>query len=87
MAEEFGTDSFAHGYLVYQDNWTPVVGEQLLCKWEEGNPWDRYAVAIKKSGDTVGHVPCNISAVCSLLVNHCDISQSYNTLTAPYSQK
>ena len=76
MAEEFKTDSFVCGCHVYQDNCTPVVGEQLLCEWEEGNVQDHYAVAIKKSGDTVGHVTCNISTVCSLLVDHCDVSQS-----------
>jgi len=43
MAEEtrkFKTDSFVHGYQ------TPVIGEQLVCEGEEGNPRDRYAVAV-----------------------------------------
>jgi len=38
MAEETReskTDSFIHGYHVY---WTPVIGEQLVCEREEGNP-------------------------------------------------
>ena len=47
MAEaEFETDSSVHGYHVYQDNWTPVIGERLNCEREEENPRDRYAVAI-----------------------------------------
>jgi len=29
------TDSFICGYHVY---WTPVIGEQLVCEREEGNP-------------------------------------------------
>jgi len=40
MAEEtreFETDSFVCGYHVY---WMPVIGEQLVCKREEGNPRD-----------------------------------------------
>ena len=58
MAEaEFETDSSVRGYHVYQDNWTPVIGERLHCEREEENPRDRYAVVIRKSGDTVGHVP------------------------------
>ena len=62
MAEaEFETDSSVRGYHVYQDNWTPVIGERLNCEREEENPRDRYAVAIRKSGDTVGHVPRSIS--------------------------
>jgi len=26
----------------------PVIGEQLVCEREEGNPRDRYAVVVKK---------------------------------------
>ena len=33
MAEaEFETDSSVRGYHVYQDNWTPVIGERLNCE-------------------------------------------------------
>ena len=76
MAEEFETDSSVRGYHVYQDNWTPVVGEQLLCEWEEGNLRDRYAEQpFREVGIvTVGHVPRNIPKVCSLLADHCDVS-------------
>jgi len=28
--------------------WTPVIGEQLVCEREEGNPRDQYAVAVYK---------------------------------------
>jgi len=41
---EFETDSFVHGYYVC---WVPVIGEQLVCKREEVNPRDRYAVVKK----------------------------------------
>ena len=61
MAEELKTNSSVCGYHVYQDNWTPVVGEQLLCEWEEGNPQDHHAVAIKKSEDTVNHMTHNFA--------------------------
>ena len=69
MAEaEFETDSSVCGYHVYRDNWTPVIGERLNCEREEENPRDRYAVAIRKSGDTVGHVPRSISTLCSVFI-------------------
>jgi len=45
MAEEtkdFETNSFALGYHVC---W---IGEQLVCEREEGNPRDRYSVAVYK---------------------------------------
>ena len=50
MAEaEFETDSSVRGYHVYQDNWTPVIGERLNFEREEENPRDRYAVAIRNA--------------------------------------
>ena len=50
MAEaEFETDSSVRGYRVYQDNWTPLIGERLNCEREEENPRDRYAVAIRNA--------------------------------------
>ena len=79
MAEEFETDSSVCGYNVYQGNWTPIIGEQLNCGREDENPRDRYAVAIKRSGNIVGHVPHNISTLCSLLLRrggaiHCVVT-------------
>jgi len=68
MAEEtreFKTDSFVCGYHVY---WMLVIREKLVCEREEGNPRDRYAVAIKKSNNIVGHVPHNISTLYSLFI-------------------
>jgi len=47
MAEEtreFETDSFLCGYHVC---WILVIGEQLVCESEGGNPSNRYAVAVK----------------------------------------
>ena len=50
MAEaEFETDSSVRVFHVYQDNWTPVIGERLNCEREEENPQDRYAVAIRNA--------------------------------------
>ena len=71
MAEEFETDSSVCGYHVYQGNWTPTIGEQLNCQREDENPRDRYAVAIKRGGNIVGHVPRSVdkTAVTSLLVS------------------
>ena len=56
-----------HGYHVYQENWTPIIGEQFQCEREDENPRDHYAVAIKKCDNIVGHVPRNISTLCYLL--------------------
>ena len=38
----YETDSCVRGFHINQDIWTPVIGEELLCEREEGNPNDRY---------------------------------------------
>ena len=37
---EFEKDSCIQGFHIYQDNWTPVLGERLECKNDPGNPRD-----------------------------------------------
>ena len=68
MVEEFETNSCIGGYRVYQDRWLPIIGEWLECRRESGNPRDRCAVALCKSGEIVGHVPRYISTLCSLFI-------------------
>ena len=58
-------ESCVHGFHVYQDIWTPTIGERLPCQAEESNDTDLYAVAIKKRADVIGHIPHKISAACS----------------------
>ena len=58
--EEFVTDSMVRGYHIYQDVWTPVVGED--------NTEDRYAVVVMKDGVTVGHLLRRISTLSSLFI-------------------
>ena len=33
--EEFETSSCIHGFHVYQDTWTLVISEQLICRRED----------------------------------------------------
>ena len=64
--EEFEKASCIRGFYVYQDNWTPILGERLVCKNKPDNPRDRCAVTVYKAGDEiVGHLPRNIPAMCS----------------------
>ena len=64
--EEFEKASCIRGFYVYQNNWTPILGERPVCKNEPGNPRDRYAVAVCKAGDEImGHLPRNIPTTCS----------------------
>ena len=53
-------------YHVYKDFWKAVIDEELECKCT--NSKDRYAVAVFKNGEIVGHLPRKISRVCSLFI-------------------
>ena len=50
------------------DAGTPVIGEQLVCRREDSNPHDRYAIAVLKCKEIVGHVPWYMSTACSLFM-------------------
>lgn len=67
--------SCVRGYHVYQEVWTPVIGEELVCRREMGNVQDRYAVGIYEQNlngpeTLVGHLPRKISLLCSLFLRH-----------------
>jgi len=72
--ESFETESCVWGFHIYKENWASVVSQELKCAKEKDNPRERYAVAIIKTpaispaGETVGHVPCCISAMCSSFI-------------------
>ena len=61
------------GYHEYKTLWeNPVLGEELSCAREIGNPHDLTSVAIQKEigGEvvTVGHIPKRISALTSVFI-------------------
>jgi len=43
---EASMDSCMHGFYMYQNVWTPVMGETLVCQRETINTEDRYVVAV-----------------------------------------
>ena len=61
-------NSCVHGYHIYKDIWDAVIDEELLCEREPNNRSDQYAVAIKKDGIIIGHLPHKISRACSLFL-------------------
>ena len=63
--DNISLDSFVRGYHVYMDRWDPRNGEVLPLEREPTNPEDPFAVAIKRSGETVGHVPFNLAPIIS----------------------
>ena len=62
-------NSCVRGYHIYKDIWDAVIGEELQC---ERSPIIEaiagYAVAIKKDGIIIGHIPRKISRTCSLFL-------------------
>ena len=63
MTAEYIVESCVRGYHYYQNIWDPVIDEVLACA-----PHDRYAVAVYKDTQVVGHVARKISTVCYLFL-------------------
>ena len=78
MASEAGGEcleinSFIRGYHAYMNMWDPMIGEILQLESEPDNLQDPRAVAVKKQGQTVGHIPkCLSSAVFYYLARSCN---------------
>ena len=53
---------------MYKNVWSPTINEELECRREPSNATDRYAVSVMNGGTIVGHLPKNISRVCSLFL-------------------
>ena len=59
-------------YHCYRNYWQPVVREELNCMHERDNPFDLFAIAIKKSmgkGETVRHMPMKNPRVTKYLMD------------------
>ena len=54
---EWEVDSCVRGYHVYESTWVAALGERIVCIREPLNLRDRYAVALKKDGIVIGHLP------------------------------
>ena len=59
--ETFAFISTVRGYHVYQDVFTPSVGQRLVAKREFNNTMDKQAVKVVKGDETVGHLPRKFS--------------------------
>ena len=59
---QFSFNSFVRGYHEYMDVWTSNVGdENLYLEPEDGNEYDKNAVAVIIDGKTGGHILKNLS--------------------------
>ena len=64
----FEKDGYVCVYHVYGRVWDAVIGEHLTCRRKPTNESDRYAVAVLKDGNVIGHLPRKVSQVCSLFL-------------------
>ena len=70
----FAIEAMVRGYHVYQSIWDAAIdGKNLECFREVGTIHDPSAVAIRKDGSVVGHVPRALSAVCSSFIRRGDL--------------
>ena len=44
------------------------MGEELNCERKSNIAHDRYALAVKRRKDVIGHLPQKLSRLCSLLL-------------------
>ena len=49
------------GYHVYKDIWSPTTGDEFVCKHEENNSHDAYAMGAYCNDKLVGHLPRELS--------------------------
>ena len=62
-ASPYEFDSVIWGFHEHHLIWTPVIGEELLCKHEMHNPHDLFAVAVTKDHLVIGHLPRKFLAI------------------------
>lgn len=78
MQASFAFRCGLRGYHVYQNTWSPRKDEVLAVKHEEGNLFDRYAIAAVKRNHSdvtvrekiVGHLPKEISRLVRFIILH-----------------
>ena len=67
--ENFEAENCIRGFHIYEDNWSPLLGEVIKCTREDDNPRDCYTMAVVKTipvdAETVGYIPPYILEVCS----------------------
>ena len=76
----FTLESYIRGHHVYHTVWTPIINKVLPVKRELTNDFDRFAVAVLKGGEVVGHVPRTLSKTSSFFLRYDgskDLLQSY----------
>ena len=56
MVKEYDLKTHIEGYLAYLMKWSPKNGEIIKARPEPENEYDKYAVAVERYRDVVGHL-------------------------------
>ena len=56
MITTMDLETFIKGHHIYKNIWTPQLDELLEVSTEPDNPVDKFAVAVKKNQNIVGHL-------------------------------
>ena len=56
LVKEYDLKTHIKGYHAYMINWTPKNEEILKARPEPENEYDKYAAAVERCGDVVGHL-------------------------------
>lgn len=68
--KEIEFDAAIRGFHFYRNYWKPKANEKLLCSYERDNPFDVFAIrTCNDDGDTVGHLPRELSRVTKFLLD------------------
>ena len=74
------------GYHKYKSDWTPYVGQHLICCLEPTNPMDKYAVSALE-GKVVGHLMHGSSGRFAKVIFYFLQANPSNTCTAVITGK
>ena len=59
-----------HGFHFYRRAWVPTKSEKLVCAHDANNPFDDFAIrTMNNSGQTVGHLPMELSRITKFLID------------------
>ena len=62
LVKEYDLKTHIKSYHAYMTKWTPKNGKILKARPEPENEYDKYAVAVERCGDVVGHLSKRRSA-------------------------
>ena len=85
MVDELEIPCCVRDYHVYRDIREAAIGEVLVCQREPTNSTNRYAVAVIKSAEIIGHLPRKLSNICSLFLRRGGSIRSTVTRLMRYS--